>query len=78
MGVLVIKTVSPVLLPVNMVHSIKYFFKVTTLNLVPLLDDIILIFGLSSHFVICRQRYDLLRDALTSSALVPLVITGKI
>ena len=32
----------------------------------------------SSHFVICGQRYDLLSDALTSSALVPLVITGKI
>ena len=36
MGVLGIKTVSPVPLPVNMVHSIKKFFKVTTLSLVPL------------------------------------------
>ena len=36
-----------------------------------MLDDTILIFVLSSHFVICGQRYDLLSDALTSSALVP-------
>ena len=35
MGILGIKTVSPVLLPVNMVHSIKkFFFLFTTLNLV--------------------------------------------
>ena len=37
MGVFGIKTVSPVLLPVNMIHLIKkFFFKVTTLSLVPL------------------------------------------
>ena len=36
MGVLGIKTVSPALLPVNMVHSMKKFFKVTTFSLVPL------------------------------------------
>ena len=34
MGIHYIKTVSPVLLPVKMVHSIKKFFKVTTLSLV--------------------------------------------
>ena len=36
MGVFGVKTVSPVLLPVNMVHSIKKFLKVTTLSPVPL------------------------------------------
>ena len=36
MGVLGIKTVAPALFPVNMVHSIKKFFKVTFLSLVPL------------------------------------------
>ena len=36
MGILGIKAVSPVPLPVNMAHSIKTFFKVTTLSLVPL------------------------------------------
>ena len=36
MGILGIKTVSPVPLPVNMVHSIKKFLKLTTLSLVPL------------------------------------------
>ena len=35
MGVLGIKTVAPALLPVNMVHSIKKFFKMTTSSLVP-------------------------------------------
>ena len=35
MGVFGIKTVSPVLLPVIMIHSIKKFLKLTTLSLVP-------------------------------------------
>ena len=60
----------------KVIYTITYLESVENC-LLSLLDDTILIFVLSSHFIICGQRYDLLSNALTSS-LVPLVITGKI